>query len=82
MKKLKFSILALTFAVGIIGAIAEKTLAKPKIADQVYSWTAAGQPPFIGTTAQAMANYGCTDGPLICAIGTSPGVPNNVLHRP
>ena len=82
MKKLKISMLALVFAVSVGGAVAEKVQAAPKVTDQIYSWTAPGRAPFTGTATQASSNYGCSSGTNVCATGTAPGVPNDVLHKP
>jgi hypothetical protein len=82
MKKLKIGLLVLVFAFSFGGAIAEKIQAAPKAGSQVYSWTAVGFPPFTGTEAQAKANYGCLLGSLICATGTAPGLPNDIITKP
>jgi hypothetical protein len=82
MRKLKIGLLVLVFGFSFGGAIAEKIQAFSKAGAQVYSWTAAGFPPFNGTETQAIANYGCPSGSLICATGTAPGLPNDIITKP
>jgi hypothetical protein len=82
MKKLKISLLALLFTVGIGGAVVQKIHAAPKPQGQVYSWTSnLGGGPFTGTIAQAQSNYGCSKTTTLCATGTAPGVPNAQIFQ-
>ena len=74
MKTLKIGLMALVFAVGIGGAVAEKIHAAPKPADPIYNWTKAGSSSFTGTVSQAESNYGCNNLAVGCAHGTlAPG---------
>jgi hypothetical protein len=82
MKKLKISLLALVFTVGIGGAVVQKIHAAPKPLDQVYSWTSS-QGPFSGTEAQARDHYSCPLGNNVqCAKGTASGVPDDIIKKP
>jgi hypothetical protein len=80
MKKLKISLLALVFTVGIGGAVVQKIEAAPKPLDQVYSWTSS-QGSFTGTRADAIAHYGCENGSTLCADGKAKGVPDSILNQ-
>ena len=80
MKKLKISMLALVFTVGIGGAFTQNIKAAPKVLDQVYSWNNG---EFTGTETQARANYSCPSGTHItCATGKAAGLPDLVIKKP
>jgi hypothetical protein len=81
MKKLKISLLALLFTIGIGGAVIQKIHAAPKPLDQVYSWTSQTQGSFTGTRADAIAHYGCENGSTPCADGKAKGVPDSILNQ-
>ncbi|PAW95411.1 hypothetical protein CKK33_18660 [Mucilaginibacter sp. MD40] len=77
MKKLKISMLALVFAVGVGGAFVQKIQAAPKANDPTYNWThfnQSGSP--IGslpnaTVDQARDDLGCPGSTSVkCATAT------------
>jgi len=69
MKKLKISMLALVFTVGIGGAVVQKIHAAPKLDDPIYDWTPVSGSNFVGTVAQAQTHYGCSATARLCASG-------------
>ena len=78
MKKLKVSMLALVFTVGIGGAFVQKIHAAPKQADATYHWlkyaangvTRVPSQDENATLAQAQSDYGCSGAANRCATGT------------
>lgn len=73
MKKLKISLLALVFTVGIGTAVVQKIHATPKLDDPTYDWNGSG-PLHSGeldnkTVSQAQAFYGCSGAAAVCATG-------------
>jgi hypothetical protein len=69
MKKLKISMLALVFTVGIGTAIVQKIDAAPKRSDPTYNWTSSQGPQSNLTVQQAKDHYGCQFENTGCARG-------------
>jgi hypothetical protein len=84
MKKLKISMLAVLFTVGIGGAVVQKIQAAPKLVDTFYDWTSTSIAPnhpssnlSNQTSAQATTYFGCSSGSRVCATGSKVSGPGS-----
>lgn len=77
MKKLKISMLAVLFTIGIGGAVVQKIHASPKQADPTFNWQktdasgnviSGGQYDPGVTQAQAQSDFGCSGTITPCAV--------------
>jgi len=88
MKKLKISLVALVFTVGIGGAVVQKIQAAPKPLDPTYNWNGSGPlksgQDLSKTVSQAQSDYGCTGASTACATGvpTSGSGPDAHIFQP